>query len=58
MFGHIFFVLLGMALIACGFWGGYAYHKPYGALIAWCAPVGLVIMLVGIVLLFIPHFFA
>ena len=31
--------------------------KPYDALVAWCAPIGLVVMLAGIVLLFIPNFF-
>jgi hypothetical protein len=45
-------------LIVLGFWGGYGFPKPYDALVAWCAPVGLVVMLAGIVLLFIPGFFA
>jgi len=45
-------------LIVLGFWGGHVFPKPYDALVAWCAPVGLVVMLTGIVLLFIPGFFA
>jgi hypothetical protein len=45
-------------LIVLGFWGGHVFPRPYDALVAWCAPVGLVVMLAGIVLLFIPGFFA
>ena len=57
MLGHILLTALGLLLIALGFWGGHACPKPYGALVAWCAPVGLVVTLAGIVLLCIPTFF-
>jgi hypothetical protein len=49
---------LGLGLIVLGFWGGHVFPKPYDALVAWCAPVGLIVMLAGIVLLFTPGFFA
>lgn len=55
--GHILLTALGLLLVALGFWGGHECPKPYNALVAWCAPIGLVIMLVGIVLLCIPNFF-
>jgi hypothetical protein len=58
MLAHALLTALGLVLIVLGFWGGHMFHKPYDALVAWCAPVGLVVMLVGIVLLFIPGFFA
>jgi len=55
---HALLTALGLILIVLGFWGGHAFPKPYDAFVAWCAPVGLVVMLAGIVLLFIPGFFA
>jgi len=55
---HALLTALGLGLIVLGFWGGHVFPKPYDALVAWCAPVGLVVMLAGIVLLFIPSFFA
>lgn len=55
--GHILLTALGLLLIVLGFWGGHACPKPYDALVAWCAPIGLVVMIAGIVLLFIPNFF-
>lgn len=58
MLGHVLLTIFGLSLIVLGFWGGHACRRPYDALIAWCAPIGLVITLMGIVLLFIPHFFA
>jgi hypothetical protein len=54
---HALLTALGLVLIVLGFWGGHVFPKPYDALVAWCAPVGLVVMLAGIVLLFIPGFF-
>ncbi len=58
MLGHALLTALGLLLIVFGFWGGHVFPKPYDALVAWCAPGGLVAMLAGIVLLFIPSFFA
>jgi hypothetical protein len=55
---HALLTALGLVLIVLGFWGGHEFPKPYDAIVAWCAPVGLVVMLAGIVLLFIPGFFA
>jgi len=55
--GPVLLTVLGLLLIMLGFWGGHVWLKPYDALVAWCAPVGLVVTLVGIVLLFIPSFF-
>jgi hypothetical protein len=49
--------MLGLLLIVLGFWGGHVWPKPYDSLIAWCAPVGLVVTLVGLILFFIPRFF-
>jgi hypothetical protein len=56
--GHVLLTALGLLLVALGFWGGHKCPKPYDALVAWCAPIGLVVMATGIVLLFIPNFFA
>ena len=56
--GHALLTALGLLLIVLGFWGGHECPKPYDALVAWCAPIGLVIMLAGMVLLFIPNFFS
>ena len=58
MLGHALLTALGLGLIVLGFWGGHVFPKPYDTLVAWCAPVGLVVLLAGIVLLFIPSFFA
>jgi len=55
--GHILLTMLGLLLIVLGFWGGHMWPKPYDSLVAWCTPVGLVVALIGIVLLFIPNFF-
>jgi hypothetical protein len=55
---HALLTALGLVLIVLGFWGGHVFPKPYDALVAWGAPIGLVVMLAGIVLLFIPGFFA
>ena len=57
MLGHRLLTVLGLLLIILGFWGGHVWPKPYGSLVAWCAPIGLVVTLAGIVLLFIPGFF-
>jgi hypothetical protein len=55
---HALLTVLGLLLIVLGFWAGHECRQPYDALVAWCAPIGLVVMLAGIVLLFIPNFFA
>jgi hypothetical protein len=55
---HALLTALGLWLIVLGFWAGHECRQPYDALVAWCAPIGLVVMLAGIVLLFIPNFFA
>ena len=55
---HALLTALGLLLIVLGFWAGHECPKPYDALVAWCAPIGLVVMLAGIVLLFIPNFFS
>ncbi len=57
MLAHILLTVLGLLLIILGFWGGHVWPKPYDALVAWCAPVGLLVTLVEIILLFIPSFF-
>ena len=58
MLSRILLTALGVLLIVLGFWGGHVWSKPYEALAAWCAPIGFVLTLAGIVLLFIPNFFA
>lgn len=50
--------VLGLLMIVLGFWGGHRLRTPYASIVVWCAPVGLVVLLAGIVLLFIPRFFA
>lgn len=58
MFAAIGVTVLGLLLIVLGFWGGQTWRTPYGAIVAWCAPLGLLVLLMGMVLLFIPTFFA
>ena len=58
MLSHGLLAVLGMLLVVCGFWGGHRCRKPYNTLAAWCAPVGLIVVLASTVLFFIPHFFA
>ena len=58
MFSHVWLIGLGLLLMIFGFWGGHKLRQPYDALVAWCAPVGLMVTLTGIVLLLIPNFFA
>jgi hypothetical protein len=55
--GYILLTAVGLLLIVLGFWAGHTWPRPYDALAAWCAPIGLLLTLAGIVLLFIPHFF-
>ena len=57
MWDSVLLIICGVLLIAGGFWGGLKFHFPYGALVSWSAPVGLLITLVGIVTLLIPNFF-
>jgi hypothetical protein len=58
MCSHILLITVGTFLIVGGFWGSAQLRKPYDVVSAWCAPVGLLGALMGIVLLIIPHFFA
>lgn len=58
MFSSVLLIVVGMLLITCGFWGSSQLPKPYDALVAWGAPVGLVMTLAGITRLIIPNFFA
>jgi hypothetical protein len=53
----ILLIGLGMLLISGGFWGSSGLRPPYDAVIAWGAPVGLLITLMGVILLIIPDFF-
>ena len=57
MLSHICLIAVGLLLIMGGFRGSAHFRPPYDALIAWCAPLGLLVTLVGIVLLVIPNFF-
>jgi hypothetical protein len=50
-------LLAGLLLIACGFWGSTLHRPFYAALLAWCAPVGLLLSLAALILLNIPNFF-
>ncbi|MDH3600017.1 MAG: hypothetical protein OEU26_10315 [Candidatus Tectomicrobia bacterium] len=50
-------LLAGLLLIACGFWGSMLRRPFYAAVLAWCAPIGLLLSLVALVLLCIPDFF-
>ncbi len=58
MFSHVLLIGLGLLLVIFGFWGSSKLHKPYDTLAAWCAPVGLLVTLTGVVLLIIPDFFS
>jgi hypothetical protein len=50
-------LLAGLLLMACGFWGSTLPHPLYAAVLAWCAPVGLLLSLAALILLNIPNFF-
>ncbi len=58
-YGYIVVVLLGIVLMAAGFYGAFVYNK--NKLIANVAsifmPVGLIITLLGILLMVLPNFF-
>lgn len=58
MLSHIGLIAGGLTLIVLGFWGGTHLRSPFDALLAWCAPLGLLATLAGLVLLIIPRFFA
>jgi hypothetical protein len=50
-------LLAGINLIACGFWG-ITLHRPiYAAMLAWCAPVGLLLSLAALIFLNKPNYF-
>ena len=53
----IVLISLGMLLISGGFWGSSRLRSPYDAIIAWGAPLGLLVTLIGVILLIIPDFF-
>jgi hypothetical protein len=57
VFGPILLTLGGSLLIGLGLWGGHELRTPYQDIVAWSAPIGLVMVLLGVVLLFIPAFF-
>ena len=58
LLNHVALIICGLLLIGAGFWGSTQLRKPYDALIAWGAPVGLLVVLTGVVLLIMPNFFA
>jgi len=57
LFIHAMLIGLGMGGIILGFWGSARLPQPYDALVAWCAPVGLLAALAGITWVIIPNFF-
>ncbi len=57
MLGHGLLIALGLLLIVFGFWGAYRLRSPFDTLAAWCAPLGLLVTLGGVILLIIPDFF-
>ena len=57
MLNSVLLIVLGLLLIAGGFGGSYQFRTPYDSLVAWGAPVGLLVTLTGITLLVIPNFF-
>ncbi len=57
MIAHVMLISFGMLLMVLGFWGSFRFPKPYDTLVAWSAPIGLLVTLTGIVLLIIPDFF-
>lgn len=57
MFGALACIGGGVCMIAVGFWGGHTWPQPYATLAAWCAPLGLLLTLAGIVSVYIPSFF-
>jgi hypothetical protein len=50
-------LLAGLLLMACGFWGSTLPRPLYAAVLAWGAPVGLLLSLAALILLTIPDFF-
>lgn len=50
-------LLAGLLLMACGFWSSTLPRPLYAAVLAWCAPVGLLLSLAALILLNIPNFF-
>lgn len=57
LLNSVLLIVLGLLLIAGGFGGSRHVRKPYDSLVAWGAPVGLLVTLTGITLLMIPNFF-
>ncbi len=53
----ILLLLVGGVLLYGGFWGSATLRSPYDAVLAWGAPVGLLLTASGILLLIIPKFF-
>ena len=57
MFIHVMLMGVGVGLINLGFWGSSRLPPPYDALVAWCAPIGLLVTLTGVTWFIIPDFF-
>ncbi len=57
VFLHMTMVLGGLALIVCGFWGSSQLRSPFDQLVAFAAPLSLVLSIIGVILLVIPTFF-
>lgn len=57
VFIHVMLIGLGVGLIMVGFWGSSRLPNPYDALVAWGAPIGLLVALTGITWFIIPDFF-
>ena len=52
-----FMIIIGLALIGWGFWASDKMKSPWNVIGALCAPVGLVIALLGVLLFCVPNFF-
>jgi hypothetical protein len=54
---QLFTIFAGIILLFWGFWATYEAKKPWSAIGAICAIIGLITALLGTLLLFVPGFF-
>ena len=55
--GATFLLSLGITMMVGGFCGRMYCHHPYNSVLAWSAPIGLMVTFIGIMLILIPDFF-
>ena len=55
---HSLMIIGGILAIGWGLWATYNLKNPYDILGAACAPIGLVLALLGTLLICVPNFFS